>query len=329
VWRYESRQDGIYGIPLTYILEPAHKAMSACLNQRLDSASRANESVILVKSGSGIKKIFKNGRLRGGVFELDGVQSFSEDVKQFNISQPVTSLEGLENAMETRMQRVSSIGDYAQGVEQIQRPTATGQTALIQEGQQPLFLLLDSFRNAFAKIAKIKLARYKQFYPDGLELYRSLDPGGVESLRVVWEMGSIEDQVLIETKVSSATMNKQLRKQEALAFMDKFPSIAKTIMMFAQAATNPSPVTGVARKLLVIYQGLIAQMAVEFDVDPAMVNPDLTAELDYGLQMGTQQMQMQALAANLQQQGGGMEPGRSGPPQRKTGNGGSKSVPSQ
>ena len=44
----------------------------------------------------------------------------------------------------------------------------------------------------------------------------------------------IENQVIIETKVSSATMSKRLRKEEMVALMDKMPEVYQMMYQLSE-----------------------------------------------------------------------------------------------
>lgn len=320
-WSYEDRAEGIAGISLASILEPLHRAYSASINQRLDAASKANEILVIGRVGSGLDKLFRRGKLKGGYYETTG--NPGEDLKQFPISQPFTQLKELEGVFEQRMQKVSGLTDYNFGVEQIARPTASGQTTLIEEGKQPLFVMLERFRSVFAEIARMMLARYKQFYPQGLEVYRQIEtPQGQQIITELmqWPEGAIDEQVFVETKVSSATMNKQMRRQEKLALVDKLPQVYQALLQMVSVAVNPSPMAPAAAKLVPGIQKVIADWLTEFDIgNQEILNPDLTMEIQNGQQMGLAQMaqamqaQQDAAAGAGVSGGGGAKPGAVGP----------------
>ena len=57
-----------------------------------------------------------------------------------------------------------------------------------------------------------------------------------------------------------------MRKQEKLALADKLPQVYQFMMTLAQQAAMPSPMAGVAQKLLIGYQQAVAEWMEEFDV---------------------------------------------------------------
>jgi len=221
-----------------------------------------------------------------------------------------TQLPELEGIIETRADRAAALTDASFGDETVNRPTATGTMQLIEESKQPQYLQLERFREAFALIVRHMLARYKQFYPEGMTLYLStrsdIDRKNLEEFIINWPEGSIEDSVFIETKVSSATMSKNARKQELVALMDKMPQLQQTMMQFAQMALNPQQGPGmqlIGMKLLASFQKVVEMFMIEFDVpNRAVLNPPLAEEMQVYAQIQQQFMQMAQTIQNLQMQ---------------------------
>lgn len=319
-WCYEQTLNSIYGNSLCYLLEPLHRAYTASVNQRLDAASLANHTLLVGRMGSQLGRHFRKNRVRPGYVEIAGDPK--ADVAQFDIRSSYTQLPELETKFLTHMSKLAAISDYNFGIEQISRPTATGQVQLIQEGQQPLFLLLESLRDALSDIAIQQMARYRQFYPDGLEVYLEIEgPEGQSVIEkfVTWPE-LLADEVLIETKVSSATMNKNMRRQEKLAMVDKLPQVYQTMMMFIQGAAQPGPMQIVSMRMLKAYQIIIDDFLEEFDIPRREeINPDFEQDLAIGQQIQQLVQQVQMLTMQNQQMqaamgaGPGPGPGPGGP----------------
>ena len=314
----------LYGIPATFVLEPLHLAHAASINQRLDAASKANEIMVFGPPGSGrdVGQVFDRDGLHGGYFEVDD----PDGIKEFKLSQPFTQLESIEQLFEQWANDLMSLSDYSYGREQIDRPTAMGQTSIIEESKQPLYSELERFRKSFAEVVKHMLARYRQFYPEGMDYYiESTDPQSQQNLQRMffeWPEDAIEDSVIIETKVTSAQMSKQTRQQQVVALIDRIPQVYETMMGMAQQAATPSPMAPIAAKLLNGYQQSINQFLIEFEVPgKEALNPGLVQEAQVA-QMVTQQMQQmqqqiqqlgtqnQALQGQLAQIQGGGVPGQ-------------------
>jgi hypothetical protein len=139
-------------------------------------------------------------------------------------------------------------------------------------------------------------------------------PEGIQMLEAFfqWPAGAIEKDILIETKVSSASLSKDSRKQEKLAMVEKLPNIYQTMMGMAQVAINPmDPSASVAFKLLQGYKEAVDSMFTEFEIGKKdVLNPDLVQEVQVGQaiqqlqtqvgQLSTQNQQLQASNAQLQ-----------------------------
>jgi hypothetical protein len=295
---YKQVHGSIFGIPATYMLEPLHVANSASFNQRLDAASKANEKIFGVPPGTAqeFKSVADRDGIRGGVYEISATK---EDIVDLTLSQPYSQLDTLEAQFEQQADDLMSMSDYTFGREQIQRPTATGQTSIIEESKQPLFGQLERFRKSFATVIMHMLARYRQFYPEGLEYYiETQDPESQAELRQMflqWPAEAIEEAVIIETKVTSAQMSKHLRKQETIAMLDRIPQVYETMMGMAQAASQASPTSMIAAKLLGGYQAVVDQFLTEFEVPgKEALNPDLVQEAQIAQQVAQQMQQMQS-----------------------------------
>jgi hypothetical protein len=331
---YKKVQGSIFGIPLTYILEPLHVARSASVNQRLDAASKANELIIGVPPGSGdsMKQIDRD-TLRASIIEMDAKK---DEVHEFKLSQPFTQLPELEQQLETEADKLSALSDYSFGNEQIDRPTATGQISIIEESKQPQYMMLERFRSSLAEVGKHVLSRYRQFYPEGLRYYTMQeDPQGVQMVEEFfkWPEGAIERDVIIETKVSSANMSKSLRKQELVALLDKLVPYFDKLMELSMVATDPmNPGAIIAAKLMNALHVAMNNMLTEFEVGKKdALNPELINELQViqQIQQAMQQMQQQISQLGAQNQqlqmanaqlqaigpGGQQAPGQPMPPQ--------------
>lgn len=328
---YKNVHGSIYGIPATFMLEPLHVGNSASFNQRLDAASKANEKVFIVPPGSlkDAKALWDRDGVRGGVYEGDLER---ENMIDLTLSQPFSQLETLEAQFERQADDLMSLSDYSFGREQIQRPTATGQTSIIEESKQPLYGQLERFRTSFAEVVKHMIARYRQFFPEGMEYYiESLDQQSQQEMQrmlLEWPDDAIEDAVIIETKVTSAQMSKHLRKQEVVALLDRVPNMYKTMMEMAGAAAQPSPMAPIAAKLLNAFQDVVDQFLTEFEIPgKEILNPQLVQEAQVAQMVAQQMQQMQSqvqqMGSQLQQAqgqlaalqgGGGLQPQMAGGP---------------
>ena len=286
-WSYEQILNDVDGCSLCYILEPYHRALSAILNQRLDAASRSMEQVLLIDSTLGLGKYYKEGKnLHSGTYTVNTAGSSIKDlVGEFGVKNPFAQIETLEASIKADMQKLASLTDYNAGVEQIERPTATGQVALLEEGKQPQYARMESFRQFLTKVGMMMISRYRQFHPVALKYYiESRDPKEqgliVEVMR--WPKEYWREQIIIEPAVTSENMNKDLRKQELLALVDKMPQILEQLFGLAQRALEPGPMTAIAAKFLDFeIEKILKPFMQEFEVDA-----DDALNLDQEIQIG-------------------------------------------
>jgi prefoldin subunit 5 len=204
---------------------------------------------------------------------------------------------------------------------------------IIEESKQPQYMMLERFRSSLAEVCKHVLARYRQFFPEGLEFYQMQeDPEGMQMVAQFfqWPKEAIEKDVIIETKVSSASMSKSLRKQEMVALLDKLNQYYQQLMGLAQAATDPmNPTAMIAAYLMNGLYTIMNDMLIEFEVGKKdALNPQLMevtqvaqqiqAQMQQLMQqvnqLGAQNQQLQAANAQLQAVVGGQQPGMVGPP---------------
>ena len=294
---YEEVEGTIFGNSMAYILEPLHVANSASYNQRLDAASRANETLWRIPPGTDIQQAIDVDSISTSFVELNAEK---DEVYEIKLSQPFTQLPELEARLEKEADELSALSPYSFGNEQIDRPTASGQIQIIEESKQPQYMQLERFRASLAEVCKHVLARYKQFYPEGMTYYKMQEsPEGMQLIEQFfsWPEGTIEKDLVIETKVSSATMSKNLRKQELVALVDKMGQLYDKMMQMAQVASQPmNPGAIHAAMLLNGMWTVVNDMLTEFEVGKKdALNPKLVevSQVVQQIQQTIQQLQQQ------------------------------------
>jgi len=294
----------MYGIPATFDLEYPHRAYSASINQRLDAASKAQEVAVLLPPNHPMLKQGDRRSVRGGLYENPGYRR--EDIIEFKVSDSgFSQLPGLEQIFEHRADRVMHLPPATWGEESAQRPTATGTMAITEQSQFPQTLQLERFRKSFALVVKHMLARYRQFFPEGMRLYMQQEDQEGQQLTTEWfkwPAEAIEDDVLVQTTVSSATMSKMIRKQEIVALLDRMPQLYQGMYQMAEMASNPmNPAAMVAMKFLEGMRVTADMFFKEFDVGRRdTLNPELSGGI-YEQNMQKLQGMVQQLEQQLQQ----------------------------
>jgi len=330
-YSYDPVLNDIDGVSLAHKLEPMHRAVSGSVNQRLDTASKANKVFGVGSTNGELKNKMRKNEITGGYTELSSPEA-ANSVRFQNISQPYHQMEGLEQMFMQHANKIAGHSDYTFGMEQISRPTASGQVSLIQEGQQPLFLNLERFRKFVSLVYSVMVSRYAQFQPDGVKIYMEDAPkGDPQYKQFTWPDGKYwQDLVAFETKVSSQKMNKMLRRQEILGWLDKAPQIFETYANLIQASAEGTPMSAAMEQLLNWYVSIITEALDEFDMGGSEF-ADVGEALNVGRIYQQAIQQRDQAIAMLQQQlaavqgvppgpGGGPRP--PGGPQRGPGMGG-------
>jgi hypothetical protein len=88
----------------------------------------------------------------------------------------------------------------------------------------------------------------------------------LQAMLVEFPPGYWRDQVILETKVNSQTMSKAVKKQEALAMVDKFPQIAETLLSLGEAATSGMPIAPIAGNALDVFDLVLVEWLTEFEL---------------------------------------------------------------
>jgi len=282
-WAWEVGEDGM-PMSYCYVVEPLHRAYSGDIQQRLDAATRANNTLLVGKLGNELGTYFKDGKITPGYVEISQGASLKDDLAEFKLSQPYSQSPELMAVLQNHFQKNSAINEVMYGIDYASRPTASGLQIRIQEGSMPLFLLLDSFRKAYAEVAAHMLARYKQFYPAGFPVQSVNHVQGDEEYvldMVRWPEGAIENSVFVRTAVSSQSLNLEMLKQEKLALLDKFPQIIEVVLGLSQQASAVGPTQIIAKRLLDIYLRYYEDFVKHFDVPkPEEVTSGISESVD-------------------------------------------------
>jgi hypothetical protein len=101
-------------------------------------------------------------------------------------------------------------------------------------------------------------------------------------------------------------MNKNLRKQEAVAMLERIPQVYGMMMQMVQQVNPQNPTAPVAIQLLQGFQSTFDEFLTEFDVpQKEILNPNIGETLNYGQmvaqQMGQLNSQIQQMGQQIQQ----------------------------
>ena len=247
---WERRPNSMDGMSLCYILEHLHKAYTAIIDMLLDSGTLAVKGWFVGTTDHQLVDLFKTQQFNMGDFIL--LNSLpGESTEVFKLGEPPNNLLELAAILERHINILASINLYNQGQEQVDRPTATGQTLLVEEGKQPLFEKLEICRGAISELSIQMLSRYRQFWQNKVEYTKFVDQQFLPGL-VQFPPGLIEDKVLVEPKATSAMLSENTRKQEMVALLDRVGASQRVILdllkVGMEAASQGLPLGMAARR---------------------------------------------------------------------------------
>lgn len=314
-YAWEERLNELIGRSLCQRLEDIHRAISASFNQRLEAGALAN-ATSWATDDDDFADAYEDRKIRPG--EITRLTSMPrEHLMEMKLSQPFSQLPELESMLEMHADKAMGTNAYTFGIEQIERPTATGQTKLMQEGQMPLFGKLRRFRDFLAEIMYAVLSRHKQMYPNGSRYWVRDEGGNLQERVMEFPLGPIDMRVVIEIKASEAAWDKNAQKQDAIALVDRLKDSYTVLGGMIQQAAMPSPSAPAMLKMALGFAEALRRLLKTFEVPQvdALV-PDFSQEVLGGqllFQQITQlQGQLQTLVAGLGGVPGG--PGNALPP---------------
>lgn len=261
------------GKSLCGVTDQLHRAYVAIMNILLDAGIRSIEPLVLAAKELGLSEMIHNGRLGPGLQEVESLvmEKLSDGIHEIKLTTgQVSFLIELLARIEKHMRDASSIPPAFYGEEVAQRPTATGTTSVLEKAMQPLYELMSRLRPTIVRVAEIQYSQLRQFKPKNLRIFidaqNPQEKSMLEAMLIEFPPGYWRDQVLIETKVNSQTMSKSIKKQEALAMVDKWPELARAQLELMGAATSGGPISFAAGNALDIFDLVLAEWLTEFEL---------------------------------------------------------------
>lgn len=263
----------IDGKSLCAVTDQLHRAYVACFNILLDAGVRSIEPLILALKELGLGEMLEDGRLGPGLMEVEAtiIEKLADGIHEIKLTTgEVMFVLELMVRIEKHMRDASSIPEAFYGKELAQRPTATGTTSVLEKAMQPLYELMARFRPALGRIIEIQYSQLRQFKPKNLRIFVDAQneetSSMMEAMLVEFPPGYWRDQVALETKVNSQTMSKAVKKQEALAMVDKWPELAQGILGLGEAAASGTPISPIAGNVLDVYDLVLKMWFTEFEM---------------------------------------------------------------
>ena len=263
--------NSIDGKSLCTIIDPEHRAYVGIMNILMDAGIRSVEPLVVALASLGLSEHLSNGRLGPGLNEADApvIDDIRKGIATIELTNgDVRFLVDLLARIEKHMRDAASIPAMFRGEEIADRPTATGTSSIMEKAMQPLYKLMTRYRAFLGWIAQTQYARYRQFNPESLEIYLKSKGKDGEMMRQVMSFppGYWEDQVLIEVKVNAQTMSKSVKKQEALAMVDKLPEIFSQLIPLLDIIAAGGATAPAAQVMLDVQLLALREFFTEFEL---------------------------------------------------------------
>jgi hypothetical protein len=298
----------IDGKSLCGVTDQLHRAYVACFNILLDAGVRSIEPLVLALKELKLSERMENGRLGPGLWEVEKLvmEKLSDGIHEIRLTTgEVSFLLEMMARIEKHMRDASSIPPMFYGEEVAERPTATGTTAVLEKAMQPLYELMTRFRKTLIRIVEMQYSQYRQFHPKSLRVFIDAqspeEANMLQAMLVEFPPGYWRDQVILETKVNSQTMSKAVKKQEALAMVDKFPEIARTLLELGDAAVSGQPIAPMAGNYLDVFDLVLAEWLTEFELPEVRDALDIQGAKAAGQSIAEMWQKLQGIIQQQQQ----------------------------
>ncbi len=315
-WWWERKKGSLIGKSMCERLEDMHRGVSASFNQRLEMGALCNANAWATDDDD-FADAMEDRKIRPGEVVRLPSGLPREHLMELKLSQPYSQLPELESNLERHADMSVGTSNYTFGIEQVERPTATGQVKLMQEGQMPLFSKLKRFREFLAEIMYAILSRHQQMYPNGSKFWVRTPNGQLVEQVMAFPTDPLDLHVVIEIKASEAAWDKNAQKQDAVALADRMEKAYSVLSGMVMQASQPTPAAPAMLKMALGYSQVMRNLLTTFEqANIDVLIPDLQQEV-LGGQILFQQIQLLA-AQNAQLQAaiagsGGLLPGAGAP----------------
>jgi hypothetical protein len=298
----------IDGKSLCAVTDQLHRAYVAIMNILLDAGLRAIEPLVLALKELKLGERMVNGRLGPGLQEVEKLvlDKISDGIHEIRLSTgEITFLLTLLERIERHIANAASIPPAFYGEELASRPTATGTTSVLEKAMQPLYELMTRYRKFLTRIIEIQYSQYRQFNPKSMRIFIEAqspqESKMMQAMLVEFPPGYWRDQVILEPKVNSQIMSQSIKKQEALAMVDKWPVIVDSILALGEAATSGGPISPIAGNALDVFDLVIAQWLTVFDMPEVRDAIQIQGSKVAGQAIAQAWQQLQAIIEEQQQ----------------------------
>lgn len=201
---------------------------STAMNQQIDAATAANGGIVVKSPDTNIGE--KEEVYPGKTITDPNPQN----IRVLHLGSPDRSLANIEQQAIRYAETRTGISSYHLGMESTivgSRATATGTTALINEGNVRFWVSVDDMRAALEQCLYLTIQLIQQYQPEGVEL----SPGKV----VIFPQGDVRTSLGLALKLTSETINKDIEIQNLQVLMQMLQQYYGQLLNASAMIFNP------------------------------------------------------------------------------------------
>jgi hypothetical protein len=270
---------------------PFQEEATTSHNQVIDAATAANAGITIVSTETSIgpnEEVYP-----GKTLTTDGDPN--KGLAVFHLSEPSAALGAVEEKAFFMNEKRTGVSVYNLGMESPivgSRATATGTTALINEGNQRFWVSIDDMRSAIEELLYLTIQLEQQMRPEGYFFERGR--------YIQFPPGDPRQSLALRLNVSSESVNRDIevsQMQILMQVVNEYYMRLNQAMMIIANPQFPPQAKIMAMQTMEASSKLVKRFVERFDVE------DLDAVVPSVLQ--TLQLMAQAMGG---QNGGGMSP---------------------
>ena len=267
-----------FGVP--ELLLNIQKIVNNTMRDIMDNNKVMNTKMFAVRKGSSIKR--QERAYPGKFFYTEDINNDIRDLA-LGSGSVNTSFQDMQ-LMAQWGEKVTGVTDFNLGQERRSRTPATTTLALLEEGAKRSDWTISNMRDQMWAMWKIILGMYyKHGDPEKMAKAASLNEEDMPMFIKAWTQVPVNefvDGLTITPEVSSTSLNKNVKRQEALVLYQQvtqaYDKLVQLAQMVGQSMADP-----VMKELFVQYakgtQRLLARVLDTYEVrDQNELNPDLT-----------------------------------------------------
>ena len=262
----------LYGMGVAEQVLPFQDEATALHNQVVDAGTAANAGMIVTSPDSNIardQRIFP-GRII--------ISDKPNEIKIIRLSEPSHALSSMEQLSGRYQQVRSGVSDYNLGNESSVAPsraTATGTTALIQQGNIRFNVSIEDVRKAIEELLYLTIQQEQQFRPEGT-------PIG-DGTFLEWPDGDPRLAIGMKITLTNETLNREAEIQNFQILFQILTQYYEKFMQSTAMVMNPQfppPLKIAAIQVMNATHNIIKRLVERFDIENVdEIVPDMVASM--------------------------------------------------